>query len=150
MKRASTRDEGAGREALRESIRNAGLRSTAPRVAVLEFLETAEAPVSHGEICEALEGTGFDRATLYRNLIDLTDAGLLTRSDLGDHVWRFALKREEDSHEIAHPHFTCEGCGEVACLPGVSVRVRSGDRVPRAVASAEVRVQLRGRCDACI
>lgn len=138
------------REAIRDRIRAVGLRSTAPRVAVLELLESLTAPASHAEICEALEWTGFDRATLYRNLVDLTEAGLLSRDDLGDHVWRFSLRREEEeSHEAAHPHFTCEDCGEVSCLPEVSVKVQKADRVPRSIAARAVRVQIRGRCDEC-
>jgi len=141
--RSSSRDE------LRERIRGSGLRSTAPRVAVLACLERAAAPMSHAEICEALQAEGFDRATLYRNLVDLADAGLLTRSDLGDHVWRFELRREGADHESAHPHFTCTSCGEVACLPEVEVRIRGGAGTPRAVRASSVQVQLRGRCDHC-
>lgn len=138
------------REALRNRIRASGLRSTAPRVAVLEHLESLTAPASHAEICEALESTGFDRATLYRNLMDLTEAGLLSRDDLGDHVWRFSLRRaNEESHEAAHPHFTCEDCGEVSCLPEVSVKVPREGSVPRSIAARAVRVQIRGRCDEC-
>lgn len=136
------------RERWRERIRSAGLRSTAPRVAVLGCLEAADGPMSHAEICEALRAQAFDRATLYRNLVDLADAGLLVRRDLGDHVWRFELRREAPEHEREHPHFTCTSCGEVACLPEVEVRIE-GAGAPRAVRDAAVQVQLRGRCDAC-
>jgi Fur family transcriptional regulator, ferric uptake regulator len=137
------------RDELRERIRAAGLRSTAPRVAVLACLEGADSPRSHAEICEALQGEGFDRATLYRNLIDLADAGLLTRRDLGDHVWRFERKREGAAHEGEHPHFTCTDCGEVSCLPEVTVRIKAAEGVPKAIAASSVQVQLRGRCDDC-
>lgn len=139
----------ASRDALRERIRASGLRSTAPRVAVLACLEGRAAPMSHAELCEALQGEGYDRATLYRNLIDLVDAGLLTRSDLGDHVWRFALKGDGPGHEGEHPHFTCTDCGEVSCLPAVTVRIDAADGAPRSVAESSVQVQLRGRCDHC-
>ncbi len=137
------------RDALRERIRAAGLRSTAPRVAVLACLEGADSPRSHAEICEALQGEGFDRATLYRNLVDLAEAGLLTRRDLGDHVWRFELRREGANHDAEHPHFTCTDCGEVSCLPEVTVRIKAAEGAPKSVAEASVQVQLRGRCDGC-
>jgi Fe2+ or Zn2+ uptake regulation protein len=75
-------------------IRAAGLRSTSSRVAVLRYLMGAEQPVSHANLVEALADEGFDRATIYRNLMDLTEVALLTRSDLGDHVWRFELRRD--------------------------------------------------------
>lgn len=139
-----------------ERLRDAGLRGTAPRIAVLRFLERATTPLSHGEIYQGLAKLGFDRATIYRNLIDLADAGLLSRTDLGDHVWRFEIRRGEENHRaehrmagVGHPHFLCTRCGEVTCLPGGVVRLVSSRSVPRAISLRAVEVQLKGRCDAC-
>src|SRR6476659_4804527 len=107
---------------LRSTIRNSGLRSTAPRVAVLQHLQHTSTPMSHAELFAALEEKGFDRATIYRNLIDLTVVGLLSRTDVGDHVWRFELRREgQRGHQSEHPHFMCTDCGEVACLADVNL-----------------------------
>lgn len=123
------------------------MRSTSPRVAVLRRLVAATTPVSHGELVEELSAEGMDRTTVYRNLVDLTDAGLVQRTDLGDHVWRFELRRTEG--EIRHPHFTCTDCGTVACLPDVTVHVKPGRGVPRALSRQKVEIQLRGKCDDC-
>jgi len=130
-------------------LRQAGLRKTAPRVAVLRFLERATAPLSHGDIYLGLTSLGFDRATIYRNLIDLADAGLVSRRDLGDHVWRFEMRRGEENHSAEHPHFLCTSCGSVSCLPGGAVRLVSSRGVPRAISSRAVEVQVKGHCDAC-
>ena len=132
-----------------ERLRAAGLRSTAPRVAVLRVLEAAKAPMSHADLMEVLGDEGYDRATFYRNLTDLTEAGLVSRADLGDHVWRFELKSEGPSHQGSHPHFTCTDCGTVACLPLESVRLTPLKGAPRAVAERAVDIQLRGLCDRC-
>lgn len=134
---------------LQEILRAAGLRSTAPRLAVLRFLTDLGTPISHAELVEALASEGFDRATLYRNLVDLAESGLVVRTDLGDHVWRYELKRSGASHVAEHPHFVCTDCGEVSCLPGVAVRITAGDEAPRAVTNHRVAVQLTGRCNAC-
>jgi Fur family ferric uptake transcriptional regulator len=130
-------------------LRRAGLRKTAPRVAVLRFLEQATAPLSHGEIHEGLADLGFDRATIYRNLIDLADAGLVSRTDLGDHVWRFEIRSGGEAHGVEHPHFVCTSCGVVTCLPGDAVRLVSTRGAPRAISSRSVEVQVKGHCDAC-
>jgi Fur family transcriptional regulator, ferric uptake regulator len=137
-------------------LRQAGLRGTAPRIAVLRFLERATAPLSHGEIDQALADLGFDRATIYRNLIDLADAGLVSRTDLGDHVWRFELRRREESHRAGqrtaragHPHFLCTRCGGVTCLPGGAVRLVASRGLPKALSSRAVEIQVKGHCDAC-
>jgi Fur family ferric uptake transcriptional regulator len=134
---------------LRARIRATGLKSTAPRIAVLEHLEMAQAPLSHAEITESLLPRGFDRATLYRNLIDLTEAGLLSRADLGDHVWRFEVRREQKTHAVEHPHFVCTDCGEVSCLPGVEVQIHPGPKSPRFLYKPEMEVQLKGVCERC-
>jgi Fur family ferric uptake transcriptional regulator len=135
---------------IRTTIRAAGLRSTAPRVAVLQRLLQTTTPASHADLFTELADQGFDRATIYRNLIDLTEAGLLSRTDVGDHVWRFELRREgQRGHQSEHPHFMCTDCGEVSCLPGVNVRISPTRGAPRALSAKSISVQLKGLCDRC-
>jgi Fur family transcriptional regulator, ferric uptake regulator len=129
-----------------KTLRDAGLRKTGPRLAVLAVLERAKAPLSHADVAEALANDGFDRATVYRNLIALTEVGLVRRNDLGDHVWRFELVRADAPHERVHPHFVCTDCGVVSCLPDVTVRI-DGER--GSVASKALEVHLRGVCGEC-
>lgn len=120
-------------------------------MAVLAYFDAHGGRKSHAEIVDALGARGFDRATLYRVLMDFAEAQILTRTDLGDHVWRFELRtRTAAAHAEDHPHFVCVGCGEVSCLPGVSLRVVGRAKVPKAVGSHQVTVQLKGRCDACV
>jgi Fur family transcriptional regulator, ferric uptake regulator len=131
------------------ALHNAGLRRTAPRIAVLERLEVANGPLAHGDLVEMLAHLGYDRATLYRNLTDLAGAGLVTRADLG-HLWRFELVRGESRHHSSeHPHFLCNDCGKVSCLLGVTVRILSRGQAPRAVGERAVEIQLKGLCDLC-
>jgi Fur family ferric uptake transcriptional regulator len=136
---------------LRGLIRDAGLRVTAPRVAVLRSLFSVSTPQSHADVMERLSGDGWDRATIYRNLIDLTEAGIVRRADLGDHVWRFEAQRapKEEHAAAAHPHFMCNECGNVVCLPGESVQVKPVRGAPRALRGKRFEVQIRGRCDRC-
>ena len=133
-----------------EKIRAVGLRSTAPRVAVLRALEAATAPLSHADLVDALGHEGYDRVTIYRNLTDLTEARLVVRADLGDHVWRFELRRSGGKeHSGTHPHFTCTDCGTVSCLPEESVRLTPARGLPKAISARAVEVHLRGLCDRC-
>ncbi len=85
-----------------------------------------------------------DRATVYRNLLSLTEAGLLVKTRLGDNVWRFGLLNVQSREHGTHPHFVCTDCGGVVCLPESAVTLR-GEAVRNQVAE----VQLRGRCVAC-
>ena len=137
-------------ESLKSTIRGAGLRSTSPRLVVLRRLFEATTPISHSELFEGLSEEGLDRTTVYRNLVDLTQVGLVERTDLGDHVWRFELKRIRPGTGLpGHVHFFCTGCGIVSCLDEVEVKVKPGKGAPRAVTQQKVEVQLRGLCDQC-
>ncbi len=153
-------------DAIKSSIREAGLRCTAARVAVLEHLLTLPGPVTHADVAQALAHRSFDRATIYRNLIELTEAKLATRVDLGDHVWRFEVRRHaEAGHRDDHPHFICIECGEISCLDDVKVAIthKAGSSVDsdketdrnrrRAKKSARIRavteVLLKGQCENC-
>jgi Fur family ferric uptake transcriptional regulator len=134
---------------LKAEIRRQGMRGTGSRVAVLAYLSKATAPLSHTEIHEALVDRGYDRATIYRNLMDLAQAGLLIRADLGDHVWRFERKQEQAGHRAGHPHFVCIDCGGVSCLPADTLKVTPYSRAPRALRTKQVEVHVKGRCDDC-
>ena len=132
---------------LRRVIRAGGLRATPSRLAVLEVLRTTDQPVSHADVAARLDSEGWDPATLYRNLMDLAEAGLARRTDVGDHVWRFELVGA--GHDARpHPHFVCTACGSVECLPVLDLVLPRG-KAPRALRQRRVEVHVRGLCDAC-
>lgn len=136
-------------EEVRQRIRAAGLRSTSARIAVYQVLLEATAPLSHAEVADGLEPRGFDKATVYRNLVDLADAGVAARRDLGDHVWRFELLAE-DAQQHTHPHFMCDTCGEVTCLPEVEVHIKPTKGRKRPAMGQISEILLKGTCDRCV
>jgi Fur family ferric uptake transcriptional regulator len=136
---------------LRDRLRQAGLRATGARVGVMRVLIDAATPLSHSEVFERLSDKSVDRVTVYRNLVDLAEAGLLRRTDVGDHVWRFewhAPQRESERH--GHPHFVCSDCGVVECLPLSAVALRAVRGTPRSLKQRHVEIHVRGLCDACV
>jgi len=135
--------------ALKELIRESGLKSTTGRIAVLKLLHEISSPITHAEASARLAGSGMDHATIYRNLTDLTEVGLAVRTDLGDRVWRFELRRGEAAHNVKHPHFLCTDCGAVACLPEEAVTVKAIPGSPKSLRKKGVVVQVAAQCDAC-
>jgi Fur family ferric uptake transcriptional regulator len=133
-------------EALKTMLKERGLRITEPRLAVLRELHREATAVSHADLTERLVPKGFDRVTVYRTLITLTDVGLLVKTDLGDHVWRFELSSDKGKVHTAHPHFICVQCGSIDCLPAGSVSLRLEGALGRSVQE----VQVKGRCDECL
>jgi Fur family ferric uptake transcriptional regulator len=159
-------------DAARARIRAAGLRCTPARLAVMERLAAAAGPRTHAELAADLAagarhaGSGYDKATIYRNLVELTEAGLVSRMELGDHVWRFEIKGQakDGSSTAAHPHFVCTECGGVSCLDGLDVAITPqqsestkgrrparggrGDAGHHRIGSVS-EVLLKGRCEDC-
>jgi Fur family ferric uptake transcriptional regulator len=135
--------------ALRDVIRQAGLRSTHARVAILQQLQKANGPLTHAEIADALEPDGYDRTTIYRSLVELAEAGLLARMELGDHVWRYELRGGETADGPSHLHFLCVDCGKIECLDGTTVEAALAPAVKRAAHGAISDVLLKGHCKQC-
>jgi Fur family transcriptional regulator, ferric uptake regulator len=142
-------DEIPQTEPIRGRLRAAGLRSTAARLAVMRELLVARNPLTHAQVAVRLARRGFDRATIYRNLIELSDAGLLLRVELGDHVWRFEARRNDADRPSEHPHFVCVDCGEVSCLSSVNVRITPAPGGAGTVIGQVTEVLLKGRCGRC-
>jgi Fur family transcriptional regulator, ferric uptake regulator len=147
MKKTRSADEIVELKAL---LRKSGLRSTSARLAVLQHLQRARTPISHAELAKDLVPTGLDRATVYRNLMDLAESGLVARAELGDHVWRYEIKREGHDHNAEHPHFVCIDCGEVTCLTDVDVAISPAPGSKKSTIAGLTEVLLKGHCGKCV
>ena len=131
-------------------LRTRGLRVTASRLAVLDLVEASTEPLAHHDLCQKLHDSPWNRSTLYRNLIDLTEVGVLVKTEIGG-VMRFQRAGRHNAC-AEHAHFVCIDCGTVTHLEGVVVRVdglEGADAAPKSISSGHIEVQLRGLCDSC-
>jgi Fur family ferric uptake transcriptional regulator len=131
-------------------LKNAGLRSTAARVAVLQRLAAAEQPASHADVVEQLRNFAFDQSTIFRSLHELCEAGVVNHLELGDQLRRFELRTTAGSDELEHPHFMCVDCGQVTCLDDFSFRLSPGRGRRREQLGEITEVLLKGHCGACV
>ena len=162
----------AARRAMRRGValallRSAGLRVTRGRVALVQALSREHRPLTHGEMVALMGSRGGDPATVYRNLVRLAEAGVaaavedeagrtaytLDRSGRGSAVEPTpdlaAAGAVEGDHARAHPHFVCDDCGKVSCLPeSVAAAVGVSPDWARSVRGASV--ELRGACPECL
>lgn len=130
----------------REALRATGLRSTPARIAVLIALQKGLKPQTHAELSEQLVPLGFDKATVFRNLTDLTDVELVSRTELGDHVWRFEI-RDPNHDRSSHPHFVCVDCGTVSCMEGMNIP--DGKQLKTLNISRISEILVKGHCMVC-
>ena len=143
-------------EEVKGVLRHHGLRITLPRIDVLQVLLASSHPQSHADVVAALRDKPHDRATVYRNLLQLLHAGLVERHHFGDNVWRFTLSPQHRGPHIHttenphrhHPHFVCTQCHAVSCYPlAVDMATALGGKHKDLPYIEEV--VLRGTCQHC-
>jgi len=134
-------------EEIRQLLRTRGVRATPARIAVLQELRNARSPLTHADLAEHLVPLGFDKATVFRNLADLTDADLISRTELGDHVWRFEVLDPDNPDSDKHPHFVCVECGDVRCLGDMTFTAGSKRRAKDIGRITEILI--KGHCSSC-
>jgi Fur family ferric uptake transcriptional regulator len=94
-----------------KQLKNAGLKTTLPRVRILETIEQSEnGHLSAEDIYRLLRENGeqIGLATVYRVLTQLETAGILRRQRFGDAQARFEIETGEH-----HDHIVCVKCGKV-------------------------------------
>lgn len=89
-------------------LKSAGLKVTAPRLAILKALNSAQQPLSAKGIFDALpKASRADQATIYRNLDSLLAENLIRQVN---------FQHDHNHYELAenhHHHTICESCGKV-------------------------------------
>jgi Fe2+ or Zn2+ uptake regulation protein len=131
-------------EAIKRSLADSGLRSTPQRYAVMAFLMEQPGHPTAAEIFEAVNRVDprSSRATIYNNLRDLVQAGLVREVAVEGRAARF------DAKGAPHHHFICDRCGEVDDLDWYDVPrpapASLGKRVLR-----ECELIFRGLCANC-
>jgi Fur family transcriptional regulator, ferric uptake regulator len=130
-------------ERFRSLLSSKGIRVTGQRLSVLRALSVRPKPVTFPELVEELSPRGLDRATVYRNLTGMAEAGILIRTQLADGIARYELPQWGGSLHAEHLHLVCVDCGDVSCLPSSAVSLH-GEAKRRVT-----EVQLRGFCASC-
>mgnify|MGYP001449073792 CR=1 FL=1 len=134
------------KENLRALIRGAGLRATAPRVAVLNLLMNSKRPLSCTEVTEVLGQDDWDQATLYRNLVTLVDSKLARVASRVGGISRYQFRTaNEGSH--SHAHFACRDCGDVECVPPKVLEALNDAKWREAF--SDVELEITGKCKKC-
>lgn len=105
------------KEDLVNMLKEAELRVTSHRFAVLSYLARVNQPATVYEIMETLrKKNDIDQATVYRNLSSLYEAGLIRRLDFNHGHARYELETGRASHMLV-----CSKCELIERIEGVSI-----------------------------
>jgi Fe2+ or Zn2+ uptake regulation protein len=93
-------------------LKEAKLKNTPIRRAVLDFLANKHGPFSIEDIHHALKDTHCNLVTIYRTVESLEQANILRRCHTGDNVSRYEYLADEKPHH----HIICKECRHVEVL----------------------------------
>jgi Fur family peroxide stress response transcriptional regulator len=131
-------------ERLAEACREAGLKATPQRLAVLRvLLEAHDHPspeLVYRRVCEGLPGISLP--TIYRTLESLEQAGLVAQVNLLPDTRRY------DANRTPHHHLVCTSCGRIEDHedPSLTPALPASLHGFRPV---EARLQILGQCSTC-
>lgn len=123
-------------------LREAGLRATPARIAVLSLLRTHRKPLNPSEIIGLLNGQPIDQATIYRTLSSLAEAKLVNTVPIKAGVVSYESKALPHHH-----HVICDRCGYVEDVDGCMVV--TPDPGSRFAEIHEHTLEFSGICSQC-
>lgn len=98
-------------------LKEAGLRVTEHRLAILSSISKVRQPITVYELVDTLrKKENIDQATIYRNLSSLHTAGLIRRLDFNHGHAHYELETGRVSHQLV-----CSNCETVEKIEGVSI-----------------------------
>ena len=124
-------------------LEDRGYRSTAPRRAIVEILDGKVDGFTAEEIGNELPWVG--RATIFRTIKLLREAGIICRLNLMDGSPRYSLSRVEHHH-----HTVCVACGNVGEFRAATMERLMriiGNEIPGEIVGH--RIELYVTCDRC-
>lgn len=132
-------------------LRDDGQRYTTGRRLILATLAAAGGPITIPAVLQRQPHLA--QSSVYRNLVVLEHAGLVSKIAMGDDHAHYELGEDLTDHH--HHHLVCTGCGGVSDITLSEDVERALDEAMQHVAretSFEVqhhRLDLIGRCGAC-
>ncbi|GDY33303.1 Fur family transcriptional regulator [Gandjariella thermophila] len=129
-----------------ERLREAGLRVTRPRLAVVTALRAMGGHHTADEVHVHLarRNVGLPRTSVYNSLAVLAEVGVVLRADVGPGAVVYEVA------DTWHHHFVCRRCGavsDVPCVVGERPCLTPDGEVGRV---EEAQVIFRGVCRHCL
>lgn len=127
-------------------LKTAGLKSTRPRLALLEAMSRFHAPFSTEDLHKSVQKSGFDLVTVYRSLATFSELSIVHRVDLGDGIVRYELASADGSH---HHHFICKSCQKVEPLDSCEIQAQEKRLRDQGYTGLSHRLEFFGFCPDC-
>lgn len=133
-----------------ERLKEAGLKITRPRQALLKAIAQFNAPFSAEDLFNAskkvLKKPNCDLVTVYRSLAAFEDIDLVSRVELGDGVVRYEMASFDGTH---HHHIVCTQCRKVEPVKDCAIRGEEKILSKMGYTRVSHRLEFFGLCPEC-
>jgi Fur family transcriptional regulator, ferric uptake regulator len=94
----------------KDELRQANLRATPARIAIMKLLENTKQPIDVATVIDSIneEGIKTDPATAFRIMNALTEKGIVVQIQFQEGKLRYEL-----AGKTHHHHLVCEACGKI-------------------------------------
>ena len=128
-----------------KSLKQAGLKLTSTRRALLRILLQEHGPFSIEELQHKLDDS-CDIVTIYRNMTAFLEQGMVAACDFGDGLMRYEWQDPNHQH---HHHIICQNCRQVEELELCVVEELEKLISKRGYAQVSHRLEFYGICQNC-
>lgn len=125
-------------------LKKAGLKSTPGRRAIMAVLAKHRSPLSPDAIHRQVGVQTCDRATVYRILDSMAEAGLIQQILVRGK--KLYLLEETEHH---HHHAVCRQCGATVCLDQCLIAPLEKEALAHGFRDLRHSIQLTGLCPKC-
>lgn len=127
-------------------LRNASLKATGARLAVLRILEQSHKPLDTASLASSLKqrGSRFDPATVFRMMKTFLGQGLVKQISFKDRKARYEIATRKDHH-----HFVCETCGTVENISDCSIDIIENKIQKKGLLVKNHSLEFFGLCKQC-
>lgn len=137
--------EGSALDEAKNRIRNAQMRITKPRIAIIESLNQHDGPVSIERIHLDVGSNVCDLVTVYRCLSAFENLGIVRRSYLHNGTCLYELTLGSQQHY----HISCKACGKTEKVDYFSVEGMERTLQDRGYSEVTHVVGFFGVCPSC-
>ena len=136
-------------ESIKEELKEKGIKNTRAKSVLLGILKQNERPMDINSLHkESQKITPLNLVTVYRTLEQFHERGLVQ-----EFLGKESIKQYEyiEQNAQAHPHFSCEKCGELFCLGALSFEdaLYFSNMAPHHKLHS-INITLSGICESCL
>lgn len=130
-------------DTLVNALKESGLSATLTKKRLLSLFSMSKKPLSYIDVSNKIKDV--NESTIFRNLKQLTEAGILSEIELGEGFKRYELKPSNHHHH----HIKCVKCGKIDSIDKCNLKVFEKQLLSLGYSNITHQIKFSGTCQNC-